>query len=194
MVKVKLENVRVAFADGLFNAKVPKGGGTAAFSCNFLFPPGHPAEAAVNAGVVAAAKACKKWKPEQVKGILTQLKATDRLCIHDGDLKPDYEGFPGNWNVAARNKKRPLLMKANKEPLTESDGILYSGCYVNAIIDVWAQDNAFGKRINATVAAVQFLRKGDAFGGGTVVIEDDDFGDVSDVGTDESAEEGLFQF
>lgn len=31
----------------------------------------------------------------------------------------------------------------------EADGLVYSGCYVNARIELWAQDNANGKRVNA---------------------------------------------
>lgn len=190
MAKVKLVNVRVAFANGLFNAQEPKGGGQKAYSCNFLFPPEHPAKVEMEKAILEAAKACKKWKPEEVKKILTTLKGQDKLCMHDGDLKPDYEGFPGNLNVSARNKSRPVLLKANKEPLTEEDGILYSGCYVNATLDVWAQDNDFGKRVNAKVLGVQFYRDGDAFGGGGARCDESDFDDVSDSGdSSESNEE-----
>ncbi|MWN55950.1 ssDNA-binding protein, partial [Escherichia coli] len=54
-----------------------------------------------------------------------------------------------------------------------------AGCYVNAVIDIWAQDNNFGKRINASLGGVQFLRDGDAFAGGGVASADD-FDDISE--------------
>ena len=40
----------------------------------------------------------------------------------------------------------------------------YSGCYVNAVIEVWAQDNEHGKRLNARLKSVQFFKDGEAFG------------------------------
>ena len=47
------------------------------------------------------------------------------------------------------------------------------------MIDIWAQDNNFGKRVNASLGGVQFLRDGDAFAGGGVAAPDD-FDDISE--------------
>ena len=41
---------------------------------------------------------------------------------------------------------------------------------MNAIVELWAQDNNYGKRINASLAGVQFAKDGEAFAGGTVAI------------------------
>jgi hypothetical protein len=57
--------------------------------------------------------------------------------------------------------------------LSASSGKVYSGCYVNASIELWAQDNKFGKRINATLMGVQFLRDGARLVGGGVASADD---------------------
>ena len=54
--------------------------------------------------------------------------------------------------------------------MTADDGIVYSGCYVNASIDIYAFDNV-GKGNSAGLRGVQFLRKGDAFGGGAAADE-----------------------
>jgi len=86
--------------------------------------------------------------------------------------------------VSARSKTRPTVLNRDKTPVAEADGVLYGGCYVNALLDVWAQDNAFGKRINATLKGVQFVRDGDAFGGGAPASADD-FPDESE--SEESA-------
>jgi hypothetical protein len=61
----------------------------------------------------------------------------------------------------------------------------YAGCYVNATIVVWAQDNEHGKRINAQVKAVQFFKDGEAFGA-AAVNPDDEFTDdmAGEVGGD----------
>ena len=42
-----------------------------------------------------------------------------------------------------------------------------------ALVDFWAQDNQFGKRVNATLTGVQFVRDGDSFGGARVAAADD---------------------
>ena len=58
-------------------------------------------------------------------------------------------------------------------PLTAADGRPYAGCYVIANVELWAQDNNYGKRINASLRGVQFLRDGDAFSGGGAASEDE---------------------
>jgi hypothetical protein len=71
------------------------------------------------------------------------------------------------------SKGRPLVIDRNRDPLTAADGKPYSGCYVNVSIDVWAQDNKYGKRINAQLKGIQFVRDGDAFGGGAPASPDE---------------------
>jgi hypothetical protein len=51
-------------------------------------------------------------------------------------------------------------------PLVTTDGKPYAGCYVNANIDVWWQDNKYGKRVNASLRSVQFVKDGESFGAG----------------------------
>ena len=67
--------------------------------------------------------------------------------------------------------------------LREEDGRPYGGCYVRAVLDLWAQDNKWGKRINCTLKGVQFIKDGDAFSASTPA-QDEDFADISDTGDD----------
>jgi hypothetical protein len=85
--------------------------------------------------------------------------------------------------VSASNKVAPLVVDKDKSPLSEASGRPYAGCYVNASLDIWAQDNSYGKRVNATLRGVQFFRDGDAFAGGAPASEDE-FDDLSDTGGD----------
>lgn len=80
--------------------------------------------------------------------------------------------------VSARNALRPLVVDVNKAPLTAEDGKPYAGCYVNASIELWTQDNNYGKRVNATLRGVQFYKDGESFAGGGVA-SDDDFDDLT---------------
>ena len=56
------------------------------------------------------------------------------------------------------------MVGKKREPLSEEDDVVYGGVIVNVLIRPWAQDNKFGKRINANLVAVQFVRDGERFG------------------------------
>ncbi|HFF9855822.1 DUF2815 family protein [Serratia marcescens] len=168
-MKVKLNNVRLAFP-ALLEPKAVNGEGEPRFSAAFIFDPKHPAVAEIEKAIEAVAK--EKWGAK-ADGVLKTLRSTLKVCLHDGDEKAEYEGYPGNKFVSASNKARPRVVDRDNSILVQADGRPYAGCYVNAVIDIWAQDNNFGKRINASLGGVQFLRDGDAFAGGGVASEDD---------------------
>ena len=171
---VRLENVRLAFPE-LFVAKQVNGEGTARYSAALIMDPNHSGLAALERVFKVVAK--EKWGDE-AEETLTLLKKKDKLALHDGDDKPNYEGYPGNHFVNANSTSRPTVVDKDRSALIEGDGVIYSGCYVNAIIEIWAQDNKYGKRINATLKGVQFYAKGDAFSG-SPPAQADDFDDLS---------------
>ena len=103
----------------------------------------------------------------------------DKFCLRDGDDE-EYAGYVGNWYITARNKNRPKVIDADgKTPLVEEDNRPYSGCFCNVWIRIWIQDNDFGKRVNSSLEAVQFVRDGEAFAGATP-IPDEEFKDERD--------------
>jgi hypothetical protein len=116
----------------------------------------------------------------------------DQLCWHKGDDKSHkYPELKGLVYISASNHKQPTIVDRGRNPLTQSTGLPYDGCYVNAGIELWKQDNKNGIGINASLAGVQFDSDGEAFvGGGRImaagefdVLEDnaDPFGDDSPV-------------
>ena len=171
--KFTLKDVRMSFPN-IFEAKAPpQPGGKAKFSAALLFPRTHPQVAELQATVIAVAQA--KWGAKADE-VLKALKAADKICVHDGDAKSDTDGYAGNLFINASNDIRPLAIGGGPDgraPVTASDGKLYAGCYVNGIIQIWAQDNQFGKRINASLLGVQFLRDGTRLAGGGVAAADD---------------------
>lgn len=169
MAKVRLENVRLTFPQ-LFTAKQVNGQGEAKFSGAFLIPRDHKQLGEISAAIMSAATA--KWA-DKAGDIVKQLKAGDKLAMHDGDAKSDYDGYAGNYFINASNKIRPLVVDGNRSPIQESDGTIYSGCYVTVILEFWAQDNQFGRRVNASLLGVQFLRDGERLAGGGVASADD---------------------
>ena len=168
-MKVNLNNVRLTFPQ-LFDAKQVNGQGDPKFSAAFLIPRDHPQIGAVKEAIKAAADA--KWGAKALE-VLKALQASDKLALHDGDAKSDYDGYAGNLFVNASNKIRPLVIGQQREPLTAADGKPYSGCYVNAIVEFWSQDNQFGKRVNASLLGVQFVKDGERLAGGGVASQDD---------------------
>lgn len=92
-----------------------------------------------------------------------------KRCLRDGNEKSELEGYgDGKSFITASNKARPGVVDRRLNPITEADGIIYAGCYVNATIRLWVQNNNWGKRVNAQLRAVQFVRDGESFGAGPV--------------------------
>lgn len=173
-MRLILRDVRLAFPS-LWKATAPKGGGEAAFSASFLMPKTHKQLAELRTALKAVAK--EKWAAKG-DAIYKTLESTGKMCLHDGDAKAEYEGFEGNMFVSSRGKVRPTVFDGQRNELSEADGKPYSGCYVNASIELWAQDNSFGKRINAQLRGVQFLRDGDAFSGAGTPASSDEFDEL----------------
>jgi len=185
-VIIKLKNVRLAFCQNLFKPGVMPGSAADAvpkYSSTFLIPKNDPQVKTVQEAINAVALA--KWE-KKAAVIGRGLVAENKVCLHDGDLKEQYDGFSGSMYVGASNKVKPLVIDKDRTELVESSGKPYAGCYVNCSLEVWAQDNQFGKRINATLRGVQFLRDGDAFVGGAPAT-DDEFEDIGDTGAEDIA-------
>lgn len=180
-MKLKLSNVRLSFPD-LFKAGEYEG--KCAYGATFLIEPNSANDKAVRKAMDDLAK--EQWK-DKGAAILKAALATNsnqKICYWSGDTKT-YDGYEGVMALTAKraeDKGRPLVIDKNKAPLVVSDGKPYAGCYVNASVDLWAQDNKFGKSIRCTLLGVQFHADGDAFSAGAVGDEAD-FDDLSD-GTD----------
>jgi len=145
------------------------------WGATFLVPQGSAIAQAILKTItdVATAKWDKKAKL-YLEDILADKKAS---CWINGDKK-EYDGYQGMMALTAyryEEKGRPLVMDSDTSPIYKADGTLYegkggriySGCYVKAKVDIYAQDNKQGKGIRAELKVVQRLRNGDAFGGGT---------------------------
>ena len=164
--EIKLKRVRVSFVK-VFRAEAfrgskrgPSDGGEKAFSINALIPKkteaGEKLHDEIRDLIDDAMDA--EWGRDKPR-----LKP-DKFCLRDGD-EEDYDGYADNWYVTARTRNRPKVIDADgKTQLVEEDGRPYSGCYCNVWVRIWAQDNEFGKRLNAQLLAVQFVKDGEAFG------------------------------
>lgn len=206
-MKVILKRVRLAFADSMWEPKSINNG-EARCSVNGIMDPKTPEGAAAIDALRKTIQqvAIDKWGAKAAD-IVKALNAKGDLCLHDGAAKAEYDGFAGNMFVSAANKGRPAIVakrRYNGKAVGLDQGgntyiegvrtdvgfeckVPYSGCYANLSIDVWAQDNAYGKRVNAKLLAIQFEDDGAAFSGGEG-YSDADFDDTSD----NSASDGFF--
>lgn len=127
-------------------------------------------------------------------------KATSfKSCLRDGNEKLELEGYgDGKWFIPAARKTRPTVVRVavaldggiDYPPVSEDEGLIYAGCYVNATVRLWVQNNKWGKRVNAELRVVQFLRDGDSFGAGKVDVESDLQGFATDSGDGGSRRSG----
>ena len=172
MSKIVIRDVRLSFPD-LFQAVQYQGQGPFQYRASFLMPKDHASKAMIDKTI--AQVALDKWGAKAEK-LLPQILATsNKCCFADGDAKA-YNGYAGNWALTStRNEETgaPVVVDRDKSPLSHSSGKIYSGCYVNATVDLWAQDNSFGRAIRATLVNVQFVRNGESLGGAAPASADD---------------------
>lgn len=175
--RILLKDVRLAFPN-LFQAVQVQGQGDLKFGGTLILAADHPQIAEIQAKMKAVAK--EKWAAK-ADATFKMIEKQDRLALHDGDMKPNYDGFAGNFFISATAQENaaPTVIDRDRSPLSKTSGRPYAGCYVNASIDLWPQDNKFGQRINAQLRGIQFLRDGDAFSAGRPA-DSDEFDDVSE--------------
>lgn len=186
---IKLKNVRLSFPV-LDVPKAPKGvaGAKESYGATFLMDPKDPGNKDLIKQIDAEIKRLEKeaWGGKHPKQKLTE-------CFGKGDTRTNddgviYNGYEGMYFVSAKNDNRPLALIGKRE-LNDPKVIaqqFYGGCYVNANINFWVQDNEFGKAIRCGLRGVQFLKDGEAFGGGRATadefddVEEPDFSDALD--------------
>jgi len=89
-----------------------------------------------------------------------------KLCLREGSEKPDTDGYGDDvMFISASSDKRPPVVDTDPAiPMSADDPRFFAGCYVNASIRLWVQDNKWGKRVNAALRAVQYHADGEPFG------------------------------
>lgn len=178
LLKDSTENpLRLSFND-LWEAKQFRGKGEFRYRAVALLGKAGPQLKIVEAAILAEAQ--KTWpdklpKPTEEgdtfawQAMLRSFKGNSlKFCLTNGDLT-DTDGHAGMVVLAANRKQiqgGPEVVDFNKVPLEEGSGKPYSGCYINLSAEIWAQNNE-NKGIRCCLLAVQYVRPGDAFAGGT---------------------------
>lgn len=181
MSEILLSGVTLSYPH-VFQKKQFPGGGAAKYSAQFLL---H--------------KEKHKGLIDQIKRAILDLTASaysdkkcpsaDRLCLRDGDTLDKPEAA-GHFVLSASENSRPVVVDQKLSPITEEDDLMYGGAVVNARVNLWAQNNNFGRRINANLRGIQFVKHGDRLGSGrSNVPADQMFGEVP---TESDADESPF--
>lgn len=109
--------------------------------------------------------------------IKTRLKGrklpSDKVCLRDGDDSAREE-YANHMYVSANSNKAPLVIDNTGQNTVkdEAECAIYAGCRVNAKIRLWAQDNNYGKRVNAELLAIQFAADDEPLSGTHVSVSE----------------------
>lgn len=180
--KIILRNVRLSY-EHIFKASSFDDSQEAKFSATFIIPKNHPDLPAIKKAYFEAGQESFPsdfsggvWP----KGYTCSLKDADKDTDSTGTLLAEKnEAYEGCYVLEANSTRRPVALNRDKSAVTEEDGIIYSGCYVNASLA--AAGYTFGKvkkGVKCYLNGVQFVKDGERFG-------TDASGDFDDLDGDE---------
>lgn len=182
--------LRVCFMAQPYVSKNDQGQDKVSYSLVALFEPNSQAHDTLRVGIREVAQAA--WGA-QYETVLQQLAAQDRLCLHDGATKATDPTYQGKLFISANSRTQPAaLVTRNGQNVKigpEDPMYPYSGCWANVQVNLWAQGpdgkpNKYGKRVNAEIVAVQFLRHDEAFGRGPTIVNPEEFPTMETNGAD----------
>lgn len=169
-----IKGARLSFHK-LFKAEAFKPGDDEKFAGSFLIPKGSAQHKELEKACIAAME--EKF-PGKGKTAWASIQGNRNKCtFQDGDTY-EYDGYAGHIVIKAQSTTRPTVIDRKRNPVTEADGVIYNGCYVNAKISLFGYDNT-GKGLSATLRGVQFLKDGDSFGG-SAPAKAEDFEELDD--------------
>lgn len=151
---ISIKNVRISFPF-LFEKGKNSDGGEGKYRCTFLLDP------EVNkADIAALQQRIVDLQRDRKLGVL----AAEKKCLRRGDDLGRAE-YAGLVVLNVGSVAQPVVLHGNATKVRRAeDNPIYAGCYVNAKIDMWVQDNRHGRRVNGELIAVQFFRDGESFG------------------------------
>lgn len=181
-VKIMLRNVRLSY-EHIFTPTAFDDSQDAKYSATFIISKEHADLDKVKAAFHAAG--ADKY-PNSFKG--TEWPKGFTCSLKDADIQTDSMGevlaeknpaYAGCYILEANSTRRPVVVGRRKEALTADDGVIYSGCYVNASLAAAPYEYGKVKRgVKAYLNGVQFVKDGERFGTDALSdfddLEDDD--------------------
>ena len=180
---IHMSNVRLSFPHIAAPQvqKDNKGNEKLTYSAAFLMPPDHPDFAKVMS--VIQELAAEKWK-QQGQAVIQMCNTDPKKRFYgQGHEKINqktmkvYDGYEGMVYISCSNRNQPQIIDAatgqaidplNTMATQNAARQMFAGCYVNAAIKPWLQENEHGRGIRCELVAVQFRADGQPFGEGPV--------------------------
>jgi hypothetical protein len=177
--RIVLKNVVLAFP--ALAEPQSLGEGEPAYGAKFPIVPNSEQQKALEAAILA--EATEAWK-DKAASVVKMLEEDGKVCFTKKVYKSKktgepYQGFEGKHYLSTRNAKtQPTVFNQYGEELSSKSEIeakAFSGAVVNASIEVWAQDNKWGRRVNCSLRGVMLTGEGENFGGGSAPASADEF-------------------
>lgn len=177
--KIMLKGVTMAFP--ALAEPQAFGEGDPAYGAKFPIAPGSEAHKLLEDAIKA--EATEAWK-DKADATLTMLEEDGKIAFakkvyRSRKTGEAYQGFDGKHYLSARNAKtQPTVYNQYGDELTSKGDIerqAFSGAKVNASVEIWAQDNKWGRRINCSLRGVMLTGEGENFGGGSSPASADEF-------------------
>jgi hypothetical protein len=185
---LRLDNARISFANGLWNASSAVPTSPPKYNCDFIVTDdtkvlmktadGKWAPTTLQKAQEAVALEAHKGNAKAAKAWLDKLSANQR-SIREGNDNTDKAGevragYADSQYVHATSKTRMPVYRADRSVVeSEADSPIYSGCYVNARVSLYAQLTPGKIGLFVSLQGTQFAKNGDAFGGGRAAGSDD---------------------
>lgn len=183
--KIVLRNVRLSY-EHIFTPTKFDESQDAKYSATFILPKDHPDLAAVKKAMYEAGQETFSSEFKGTgwpRGFTCSLKDADVETNSMGEVLAEKNpAYAGCYILETNSTRRPVTLGRRKEQITEDDGIIYSGCYVNASLAAAGYTYGKVKRgVKCYLNAVQFVRDGEHFGADVSadfdVLDDDDDND-----------------
>ena len=177
--RIMLKNIPMAFP--ALAEPQSFGEGEPAYGAKFPIKPDSQHQKLIEEAMLAEATEAWKDKGKSVLDMLTEdgKVAFVRKVYRSKKTGEPYQGFEGQHYLSARNaKNQPTVFDEYGEPVEGKANIerqAFSGAVVNASVEIWAQDNKWGRRINCSLRGVMLTGEGENFGGGSAPASSDEF-------------------
>ena len=175
--KIMIRNARLSY-EHIFTPSAFDENQKPKFSATFILPKDHPDVPALRRALFEAGQ--EKY-PTAFTGGAWPRGYT--CAMKDGDKDEDSEGvvlseknpeYAGCYIIRADSTRRPVAIDRKKAAVTEADGVIYSGCYVNASIAAAGYEYGKVKKgVKCYLNGVQFVQDGERFGSDALSDFDD---------------------
>ena len=157
------------------------GEGEPAYGAKFPIEPNSENAKLIEDAIKAEAKEAWKDKADSVLAMLVEdgKVAYSRREYRSKKTGEPYAGFEKTFYLGTRNASvQPSVYDQYGDAVVGKAEITrkaFSGAVVNASVEVWAQDNKWGRRINCSLRGIMLTGEGQSFGGGSSPASADEF-------------------